>query len=585
MLPTTPPAPTTRPTPSPIAMRDLPVAEPGVPDLRSKDRFLLWIGRAQARPLALGVLWGVLWMGSQAAIPAVLGLGVQAAVSAQARMVLIWAATVLGLGILQAVFGILRHRMAVTNWISAGSRVQHLVARHASAIGADLPRQVATGEVVAVTANDVERIGGMFDVSARLAGAIVAFIGVAVVLLIASPTLGLIVLIGMPVLTLAFAPLLRPLERRESEQRTRYGATAELASDTVAGLRVLRGIGGEELFLERYRESSQEVRRAAIEVTRIRSLMEALQVLLPGVFVVTITYIGARFALDGWIDVGELVAFYGYTAFLVLPLRTVTDAADRIVRGRVSAGRVVHVLSLARATSASATPATEPAGEALVDPQSGLSVEPGRLMALVCGDPQIAGELADRLAGYAPSRVELGGTALADLPLAITRRRILLQDKDPVILSGTVRDLLEVPGTGRVSLADAITAACAQDILDGLGGSVDGLRSRLPERGRTLSGGQRQRLSLARSFMADPGILILDEPTSAVDAHTEALIADRLRAIRSGRTTIVLTTSPLLLERCDQVAFAPDGVVRRIGTHRDLLAGRDYRWIVSREED
>ena len=83
--------PATRPTPSPIAMRDLPVAEPGVPDLRSKDRFLLWIGRAQARPLSLGVLWGVLWMGSQAAIPAALGLGVQAAVDSDARMVLMQA--------------------------------------------------------------------------------------------------------------------------------------------------------------------------------------------------------------------------------------------------------------------------------------------------------------------------------------------------------------------------------------------------------------------------------------------------------------------------------------------------------------
>jgi ABC-type multidrug transport system fused ATPase/permease subunit len=500
-------------------------------------------------------------------------------------MVLTWAATVLALGVFQAIAGILRHRMAVTNWISAGSRVQHLVARHASALGSDLPRQVATGEVVAVTANDVERIGGMFDVTARLAGAIAAFIGIAVVLLIASPTLGLIVLIGMPVLTIAIGPLLRPLEKRESTQRTRYGATAELASDTVAGLRVLRGIGGEELFLERYRESSQEVRRAAIDVARIRSLMEALQVLLPGIFVVTITYIGARFALDGRIDVGELVAFYGYTAFLVLPLRTVTDAADRIVRGRVSAGRVVRVLSLTRATPEPLSPAREPMGDILSDPQSGLVVESGRLIALVCRDPQISGELADRLAGYAPSSVTLGGTLLADLPREVVRRRILLQDKDPVILSGSIRDLLDVPGTGRVTLVTAIEAACADDILDGLGGPDEGLRSRLPERGRTLSGGQRQRLSLARSYMADPGILILDEPTSAVDAHTEALIADRLRAVRSGCTTIVLTTSPLILERCDLVAFAPDGVVQRIGTHRELLSDRDYRWVVSREDD
>ena len=105
------------------------------------------------------------------------------------------------------------------------------------------------------------------------------------------------------------------------------------------------------------------------------------------------------------------------------------------------------------------------------------------------------------------------------------------------------------------------------------------------ERGVSLSGGQRQRLALVRSLIADPPILILDEPTSAVDAHTEARIASRLREVRLGKTTIVFTTSPLVLTQMDEVHFAPEGVVLAKASHAELvLANSDYRYVVTREE-
>lgn len=567
---------------SPLSLTRLPHPDPGIPDLRSGDRLLLWVASLQARLLLLGAAFGILWMGSQAAIPAMLGIGVQAAVDGDRATLLRCALAVLGLGVFQAIAGVLRHRMAVTNWISAASRIQQLVARHASAVGGDLPRQVATGEVVAVTANDVERIGSSFDVSARLIGAIVSFLGVATVLLIASPTLGLIVLIGMPALMLLIIPIMRPLESRESAQRAKYGETTELAADTVAGLRVLRGIGGEEIFLERYRDASQDVRRSAIEVTRIRSLLEALQVALPGVFVIVVTYLGARLAIEGRLSVGEVIAFYGYTAFLVLPLRTMIEGADRFVRARVAARRIVTVLSIERLTTVAVTTTAEPLEPGtLADPSRGMTFTPGLLTGVVCADPTTADSIADILGGYADGAVTLSGAPLADLGRDVVRRRILVQDKDPVILSGTLSELLTVPCSGRVSLEAAIEAACARDVVEGLG---EGYDSALPERGRTLSGGQRQRLSLARSYVADPDILVLDEPTSAVDAHTEALIASRMKTIRPDRTTVVLSSSPLVLEQCDIVLWAPDGHVTGSGTHRSLMNDPGYRRVVSREE-
>jgi len=561
-------------------LRDLPHPDPGSADLRSPNRFLLSVGRQQLGILVIGVFFGVASMVSQAMIPGALGAGIQAVTDKSESRVLLWSAVVLGLGIFQAAAGIMRHRMAVTNWITAASRVQQLLVRQSARLGGDLPKQVSTGEVVAANANDVERIGSAFDVLARFVGAIVAFVVVALVLLRLSALLGTIVLVGVPVLSLLIAPLVRPLERRERDQRARLGEATALAADTVAGLRVLRGIGGEDLFLERYDTASASVRAAAVRTARIRSLLDALQVGLPGFFVVVVTWLGARLALEGNLSVGQLVAFYGYTAFLVLPLRTITEGAHRFASARVAATRVVTVLRLEPFVPNPATPAAEPGVGPLVDADSGLVIEPGRLTAVVVDDHDTADLLAARLGRYVAGDVTLAGTPLNDLPRDTIRRRVLVQDKDPTILSGAAEDLFDIPRTGRVGVDDALEWASALDVVDAL---PDGLATELPERGRSLSGGQRQRLALARSYVADPDVLVLDEPTSAVDAHTEARIGTRIHDARPNRTTVVFTTSPLLLEHADAVVLVVDGHVLATGTHRELQrTWPEYRHVVGR---
>lgn len=566
---------------------DAPVPTPTAPALRSGRGFLAWLAGQQWRTLALGSLFGVLWMGAQALVPGALGRGVQAAVDADPPAAARWGAVVLALGVVQAVAGILRHRLAVLNWLTAGSRVHRLVARQAAALGADLRGQVATGEVVAVSAHDVERVGDAFDVLARFIGALVAASIVTVALLRIAPTLGLVVVIGLPLLSLAVAPLVRPLERRESVQRERVGHATELASDTVAGLRVLRGIGGEQLFLDRFVAASQAARHAGVATARVRSVLEGLQVALPGILVAVVVALGVREVQAGHLSVGSLVAFYGYTAFLVLPLRTLTEAAEKFTAAGVAARRVVRVLGLQRVRPEPAVPAQVPdAGtQPLVDDATGLIVPPGTVLGVAADRPEDADALTDRLGGYGASPGTVFGAGpnghvpLDDLATPTLRERVLVQDKDPVILSGTVRELLAVPGSGRVDLHQAVAAAHAQDVVEGLGG----LDAALPERGRSLSGGQRQRLALARSLVADPDVLVLAEPTSAVDAHTEARIASSLVGLRAGRTTVVLSTSPLVLHEVDQVALLESGRVVAVGTHAELLHRDAYRRLVIRE--
>jgi ABC-type multidrug transport system fused ATPase/permease subunit len=574
-------------------VRHLPFDDPGRPDLRSPARFLLWTGRQQLPTLGVGVVYGVTWMVAQALMPFAIGRGLQAGVADEdLSAAAAWSAVVLGLAAVQAVFGVLRHRIAVDNWLRASFRAMQLLGRHSAQVGVAVRRKLPTGEVVAAATNDALHIGSAFDITARLAGAVISYAVVAVILLDTSVFLGAVVLLGVPAMVLAMGPVLRPLQRRQHVQREVAGKLTALGADTVAGLRVLRGIGGEPAFLDRYRRRSEELRQAGLRVAGPQATLDSAQVLLPGVFLVVVTWLSARLALEGTIDVGAVVAFYGYAFFLVIPIRTAVEAADKVTRSLVGARRIVAVLQTEPDVRDPAGPAAEPPpGAALHDARSGFSPGPGLLTAVVSADPDESAALAHRLGRLSSDDdgVTLGGVLLRDLPLAAVRGRVVVSEADPRLFTGVLRDELDAWGraAGDADLLTAVHVAAAEDVLEAL---PEGLDAAVDEAGRGFSGGQRQRVALARVVAADPEVMVLVEPTSAVDAHTELLVADRLHrarhAVDGERTTVVVTASPLLLDHCDEVAYLVDGVVVDRGTHRDLLAGNPgYRRTVTRGED
>ena len=561
----------------------LPYDDPGIPDRRSPLRFLLWVGRQQKATLAGGIIFGIFWMLAQALMPFAIGAAIQRGIAGHDNRALIeWTLVLLGLGGIQAVAGVMRHRFAVSNWIQASFRMAQIVGHHIARTGPAIRGRLSTGEVVATISNDAMRAGGAFDITARLAGAVVAYIAVAIVLLSSSVVLGAIVLVGVPILVVLLGAVIKPLQRRQADQRHEVGALTALGADTAAGLRVLRGIGGEHAFFDRYHRQSQDVRRAGVRVAVPQSTLDASQVFIPGLFVVLVTWLGARFALDGTIGTGELVAFYGYAVFLVIPLRTAAEAVDKMSRAFVGTARMLAVLAIEPAVTDPEQPAPEPPpGTPLTDPESGLVVEPASFTALVSSEPHETAELADRLGRFVDNGVALGGTRLADLPLEAVRRRIVVSEADPVLFAGALRHVLDPwQRADEDEIEAAIGVASAEDVIDAL---PDGLDEVIDERGRSFSGGQRQRLALTRALLSEPEILVLVEPTSAVDAHTEARIARRLREARAGRTTVVVTASPLVLDRADRVVLVEDGAVTAEGSHRELLReNRRYREIVTR---
>jgi ABC-type multidrug transport system fused ATPase/permease subunit len=565
---------------------------------------MLALAARQRRTLLAGALLGTVWMLCQAALPLLVGRTLDAGVVGRdGSALLVGCLALVGLGALTALSGVLRHRATCWNWLQAALRSQQLIGHHVADQGLSVGSETTTGEVVETVATDAPRLADLFDVSARATGSLVSYLAVAVLLLRMDLVVGLWVTLGVPALGLTLASLVRPLDARQKQHRASEGELTALGADTVAGLRVLRGIGGERQFLDRYRERSQQVRQAGVRVAGPQSALDAAQVLLPGVFVVVLTWLGARAAVEGRLSAGELVTIYGFAAFLRTPLEIGTEALSKAIRARVALRRMLAVLNRTATPPrvdrpGAGGPVRMPvAGSAVYDPESGLTLTPGQLTALVTADPDAAVRLTDRLAGLGgsvkfvdpqsvplPRRTpRLGGTALDELPVDAVRERILISETEPRLFSGPLRT--EIDPYHRhddTAVLAALEVADATDVLDSL---PDGLAGRVEERGRAFSGGQRQRLVLARAVLADPEILVLVEPTSAVDAHTEARVAERLRVARAGRTTLVTTASPLLLDLCDRVLFLVDGRVVATGSHRELLRDNEYRDVVTRGEE
>ncbi len=573
-------------------MRRLPEVDPGRPDLRSPFRFVLWTASLQWRQLVRAAIAGTIWMAAQGGVVIAISEGIGVGVNNGSTSTLVkWTVVVLALGAVQALAGRERHKMAVTNWLTASYRAIQLVGRHAASVGPALPAAIPAGDVVNTVASDAMRVGGIFDVSARFTGAVLTWLGISIYFFVSSVVLGLIVLFGVPVLMLLTVPMMRPLHSTQAVQREVVGKLTALGADTVAGLRILRGVGGEEEFLGRYCKRSEEVRLAGNRVASPQAMLEGGQVLLPALLVAAVTVLTARLVVEGSLGSQQMIAFYGLTAFLTMPLRTVAEGIIAATRGLVGARKVLAVLVVEPSTTDVVDPAPPPPpGSALFDPHSGFVAQPGRITALVTETPEEAQVIADRLGRFTPpggeewSEASLGGVPLRSMSLDEVRRRVVVSEVEPRLFSGPLRAELCPHSTPTdAAIERAIDDASALDVIDAL---ADGLDTIVEERGRSFSGGQRQRLALVRVLVLDPEFLVLVEPTSAVDTHTEGRIAKRLREARGDNGTVVATTSPLLLEQADDVSYVAGGTVVAHGDHDELLdTVPSYRMLILRGND
>ncbi|MEU0490859.1 ABC transporter ATP-binding protein [Nocardiopsis sp. NPDC006139] len=562
-----------------------PLARVGVPDTRGPVRFLWWLVRAQPGRVALGSFWGIVWMVGLLVPPYLLSRAVDEGLRAGDRAALLgWTGVFAGVLVFTALASILRHRTMAMVRAHASLHCTRVLARHAARVGAPLSRGTSSGDLSVVQSADAGRISQILTLFGPGVGSVLGCAGAVVILWGFAPVLAVVVLLGLPVTALVMAPLLRRMHDRQNTYRDREGEVTALAADIVAGLRVLCGIGGRERFARRYRERSGDLVRDGYRLGSVTSWFEEVGQCAPLVFTAVVTWFAARLAVSGELTVGETVAVYGYVAVLAVPVFQLVEVATDFSRGHVSLTRLLALLRTVPDRHGSGEAPPPPGPGELADPESGVRVPTGAMTALVGADPAASALVADRLGGYVDSAVTWGGVPLREVDPAVVRERILVSDNDVHLFAGALREVVDVHGErDEVEVDLALHTAAATDVAEAL---PDGLDSAVEAQGRDLSGGQRQRVRLARAVLADPEVLILVEPTSAVDAHTEAVVAERLRAERRGGTTLVVTASPLVADRADRVLFLDGGRVVAEGTHAELVAEcAGYRSLVLRGAD
>ena len=590
-----------------------PVGE--APDTRSPLRFLHWVLRQQGSVVVIATMIGVLWQLPLIVGPWIFGWAIDAgivgedpgAVAAGAGALLV--ATLIG-----AAFGILLHTLVVRSWLISLYGTTMAVTRKAAQMGHVLPRRSPTGEILSVASSDSDEFGAMTEIIARAGSQLVSFLAVAAIVITISPRLGIVVLVAAPILVGVALPFLRPLHRRQALERSRNSELTSMATDIVAGLRILRGIGGERTFGRNYAQQSQSSRAAGVSAGIWQAVIEALGVLFSGVFLVLLLWLGTREVLADRLSIGQLISFLGYGLYLIGPIRTFFEFAQKITRSMVSARKAIAIFESEPPWRDRPVPADLDCDARLTDDLTGLALRPHELTVVVSAVPEEAARLADRLGRYLPADTEpvgeevkeglkgraarlarserarrraeiaardaeraggawgvrLGDVDLADASLADVRSAILVSDTGSQLFAGTLQEAVDPhQRLTRLQAEEALLAANAEDVYDALPG---GWQGELDERGRGLSGGQRQRVVLARALATAAPILILVEPTSAVDAHTEARIAERVTRLRAGRTTVVCTVSPLWLHHADRVVVLADDRVVADGHHDDLLA-------------
>ncbi|MEM9464850.1 MAG: ABC transporter ATP-binding protein [Actinomycetota bacterium] len=535
-----------------------------------------WLLREQTGWIAIGITTGIIWMASFAAAPIAVGAAVDDLIDdPDLGRAAWWGLAVVLVYAVGALAGAIRHRAAVGLYLNSRWLVEQRVSARMLDRRGGVERP--TAEVLSVSIGDAGKIGAIADLTNRGSGAVVTLIVVAVWLLATSVSLGLWVLVSVPLAAMVIAPFMRSYDRRSTEERRQLATASAAAADGVTGLRAVQGLGGGEIR-RWFAERSVGMRDAALSLVRLESVLFALIAMVPTLTLAPILWVGGNQAIDGDISPGTLVTVVGLAQFLTTPLFTLSEVAQVLTAGRASARRANAVID--EPTAVDYHPgALEPTSgsisltDVVHGSLDGIGFEIGHdeRVGIACTsdrDADVLVRLLARRVDPSSGTVQLGGIDLRTLPLETLHDHVVVADTErPWLRAASLIDNLRLADAGvdRPTAERALHTAAADEILR----RRDPLDAEIGERGLRLSGGQRQRISVARAVLSDATVLVLTEPTSALDAVTEQLLVERLLAERT-TTTIVFSTSPALLAACDRVVHISGGRVIATGHHLEL---------------
>jgi ATP-binding cassette subfamily B protein len=374
--------------------------------------------------------------------------------------------------------------------------------------------------------------------------------------------------------------------RRMQDQQ---GDLATLIEESAHGLRTIKAFGRRPFMVERFATSAGALRDTAVGKSILVARTSARFELVPNLTLTVVLVGGAMAVAGGGMTIGELVAFVSLQLMLIWPVQSLGWIIANGQEAMTASDRIFEVLDIPPAIvdrpGAAAIQRCEgrlrfegvgfsyPGTDAPVLRDVHLDVHPGETLALVgatgSGKTTLV-SLVARLYDVTAGRVTLDGVDVRDLRLGSLRSSVAVAFEEAVLFSMSVRENIALgrPGATDEEIQEALEVAQAEFVHD----LPWGLNTRIGEQGLSLSGGQRQRLALARAVLGRPKVLVLDDPLSALDVHTEALVEDALSRVLAGSTALLVVHRPSTIALADRVALLQDGRIAAIGTHSELLA-------------
>ncbi len=519
----------------------------------------------------------------------------------------------IGLGIAEVALNLLRRRAQATAVAGLEQSMRDKIYQHLQRLEPAFHDQWQSGQLLSRATTDLSAIRRFFSFGiVFMITSSASFITIVILLIRLNLLLGLLtaaVFAPVTALCLWFERRYSVLSRRVQDQQDDLATCVE---EAAAGIRVIKALGRREHSAAIHARLATTVYETQLRKARLRGAFWASLDLVPNVAIAAILMIGALAVANHSLTTGGLVAFVALVLQLVWPIEAMGYILALGQEGATAAQRVYEILdtkptitspsAVARTSSVPRPrPATQQSGHLVLShvsfayPGSAepvlrdicLDLTPGETVALVGGTG--SGKttllyLIARLADATSGSITLDGTDIRQLPLGTLRTLVACAFEDPTLFSASVREnvALGVPAATDDAVRAALAAAQAEFVDD----LPWGLDTRIGEQGMSLSGGQRQRIALARAILASPSVLLLDDPLSALDVHTEAKVTAALSRVLATSTALVVAHRPSTVALADRVAVLEHGEIAAIGTHHELLATSEhYQYLMSTDAE
>jgi ATP-binding cassette subfamily B protein len=553
--------------------------------------------------LLLGLLCALMASVVALAIPQVLRVLVNESLQPGGATEAVWisASVILVLGIAEAGLVALRRQFVINPATTVETNMRVSLYHHLQDLTVSFHDRWGSGQLLSRAMTDLNflRRWMAFGAIMLVVTTLTVIIGISVMFVMSWQLALIFLAAAVPIMAYSFRFRTRfsRVARRSQDQAGDLATTVE---ESVHGIRVLKAFGRSREALENFNEQAEELRQTEIEKARHQAAFTMVVTLLPELALGAGLVVGVMLCASSQLSIGSLVAFFATAAVMASPVEFSGMLLAMALTAKTAVDRHFEVMDTPNTITSppeprrphqlvgalrfdNATFAFEDAPDKPILKEIDLDVRPGETMALVgitgSGKSALI-QLVPRLFDVTGGAITIDGVDLRDFHVEELRRIVAVAFEDTTLFSNSVRDnvLLGAPVRTEAVLDEALDVAQAHFAYT----LPEGVDTLIGEEGLSLSGGQRQRIALARAIAARPRVLVLDDPLSALDVHTEEQVETRLRAVLKDTTTLIVAHRPSTVALADRVALLEDGRITAVGTHTELLAGNHhYRYVIA----